>query len=35
MTLAALIFGGNIELCDYGPCRLLVQLYLILGSTNE
>ena len=35
MTLAALIFSGSIEVCDYGSCGLLAQLYRILGSTNE
>ena len=35
MALATLVLGCGIEVSDYGPGRLLVQLYLILGSTNE
>ena len=35
MASATPIFPGRVEIRDYGPDRLLVQLYLILGSTNE
>ena len=35
MTLTALIFSGSIEFSYNGSRGLLVQLYLILGSTTE